>query len=439
MNQLLFIETFVLGSATIAAIYHLVLFIQQRDKFLMFYSIYLFTLATYIAFKLLSDNYDPFKPTINIYHYILEEVIQVSMVTVYVLFAAQTLEVVNSKSIVRTLMYAFFILSFVSIGIHISSALIYGPGMKSITEYVISRGALVSIATIALLFAWRIRTSTFQRTIIIGSLVYDSSGLLSIISFATNDDVLGLNGVEPYLVGCLLDIIIFSSALGYRLKTIADQKNELLKKESETQISIENTRSRIALNLHDDVGSILSSMSIYSAAARQAYLSGHYDRSNELIEKIGVNARETLTTMSDIVWTLNPVNDGGIKLFDKLQDFASSLFGSMQVDFDFKIDEHLLEKPLDMKVRQNVYLIYKEIINNCAKHSDATKVNVTINYDSKLMVLTIKDNGKGFDVYQMKHGNGLESIKSRARELGGILALSSNENGTNAILSIPLD
>ena len=269
MNQLLFIETFVLGASTIAAIYHLVLYIQQRDKFLLYYSIYLFSLASYITFKLASDNYDPFLPTDNVWYYILEEVLQVSMVTVYVMFAAQTLEVVNQKSIVRTLMYSFFILSFLSITFHIYGAITNGPGVKSHEEYAMSRISLVGIATLALLFAWRIRTTIFQRTIIIGSLVYDSSGLLSIISFVKQTSIIGLNGVEPYLAGCLLDIIIFSSALGYRLKTIAVQKNELLKKETEARLNIENTRMRIAINLHDDVGSVLSSLSIYSEAAKK--------------------------------------------------------------------------------------------------------------------------------------------------------------------------
>ncbi|HNR21121.1 MAG TPA: 7TM diverse intracellular signaling domain-containing protein, partial [Bacteroidia bacterium] len=230
MNQLLFIETFVLGASTIAAIYHLVLYIQQRDKFLMYYSVYLFTLASYILFKILSNNYDPFKPTDNIVYYILEEVIQVTMVAVYVLFAAQTLEVVNEKSRVRSLMYCFFGLAFLSIAYHIYDAIANGTNVKSIQSYAIGRISLVGVATIALLFAWRIRTTIFQRTIIIGSLVYDTSGLLSIISFAKQGPVFGLTGVEPYLAGCLVDIIIFSSALGYRLKIIAEQKNDLLKK-----------------------------------------------------------------------------------------------------------------------------------------------------------------------------------------------------------------
>ncbi|MBK6643168.1 MAG: hypothetical protein IPG39_18995 [Bacteroidetes bacterium] len=76
----------------------------------------------------------------------------------------------------------------------------------------------------------------------------------------------------------MVDIIIFSSALGYRLKTIADQKNELLKKEIDARLAIENTRMRIAIDLHDDVGSVLSSMSIYSEAAKKSIAENNVDK-----------------------------------------------------------------------------------------------------------------------------------------------------------------
>lgn len=430
MTQLLFIETFVLGAAVIAAIYHLVLFIQQRDKFLLYYSFYLFSLASYIGFKLGSNNYSPFLPTTNLWHYILEEVLQVTMVAVYVLFAAQTLEVVKKKSIVRTLMYCFFILSACSIIFHIAEALLLGPSAKSTIVYAISRISLVGIATIALLFAWRIRTTTFQRTIIIGSLVYDTSGLLSIISFTQETSILGLSGVEPYLAGCLLDIIIFSSALGYRLKTIADQKNELLIKEANARLAIENTRTQIAIDLHDDVGSILSSLSVYSEAAKISLRNNNFDQAIELLERIGRNARETMGTMSDIVWTINPINDNGRKLFDKMEDFAAPLLHSMSIEFKFEVSDALYEEDFTMPVRQHIYLIFKESINNCAKHSKATKVHVRFLKNNSKMIMTVSDNGKGFDTTKNQIGNGLLSMKQRIKEIGGILKIESGVYGT---------
>ncbi len=439
MNQLLFIETFVLGSATIAAIYHLVLFIQQRDKFLIYYSFYLFSLAIYISFKLASDNYSPFLPTTNLWYYILEEVLQVTMVAVYVLFAAQTLEVVDKKSMVRTLMYCFFALAAGSIVYHVYKAIAYGPGVQLTSEYAYSRISLVGIATIALLLAWRIRTTTFQRTIIIGSLVYDSSGLLSIISFTSESDIMGLSGVEPYLAGCLLDIIIFSSALGYRLKKIADEKNELLQKEIDSRLVIENTRNRIAINLHDDVGSVLSSMSVYSEAARQSLQDNNIPRVTDLINRIGVNARETMSTMSDIVWTINPQNDNGIRLFNKMEDFAAPLFDSMDVEFNYTVHKELHTIDFIMPVRQNLFLIFKEVINNCAKHSSATVVNANFQKSGNILTMEITDNGKGFDAGKINNGNGLKSMKRRAEELGGNFIINSGIHGSQVLLTIHLN
>lgn len=438
MSQLLFIETFVLGASTIAAIYHLVLYIQQRDKFLMYYSAYLFTLASYILFKLLSNNYNPFMPTDNLCYYILEEVIQVSMVAVYVLFAAQTLEVVNEKSIVRSLMFCFFGLAFLSIVYHIYDAIANGTNVKSIQFYAIGRISLVGVATIALLFAWRIRTTIFQRTIIIGSLVYDTAGLLSIISFAKQGPVFGLTGVEPYLAGCLVDIIIFSSALGYRLKIIAEQKNQLLKRETEARLTVEKTRMHIAINLHDDVGSVLSSMSVYGEAAQRAIAAGENVKAGLYIEKIGQNARETMTSMSDIVWAINPVNDNGEKLFNKMESFAASILESKQIEFAFSVEPSFLKEDFIITVRQNLLLIFKEGINNSIKHSGAKKVWADVIKLNNLLIMRITDNGKGIDEDKRGQGNGLRNIYTRAAELNGTANIRSNANGTLVEVKIPV-
>jgi len=427
----------VLGAAVIAAIYHLALFIQQRNKFLLYYSLYLFSLASYIAFKLFSNNYDPFEPTDNVWYYVLEELLQVMMVSVYVLFAAQTLEVMHSKNIVRNLMWAFFILSALSITYHIAGAIVNGAGVKSREMYAIFRTSLVGIATIALILVWRIRTTTFQRTIIIGSLVTDFSGLLSIISFVQQTDIMGLTGVEPYLVGCMLDIIIFSSALGFRLKTIADQKNELLKKESEARLAIEKTRTSIALNLHDDIGSVLSSMSIYSEAAKKSLLDNNPERAAALIEQIGENARETMSSMSDIVWTINPINDNGIRLCNRMEAFATSILSSLHIELEFKVEDSLREVDFLMPVRQNLYLLFKEVMNNCAKHSKASKVNVDFVVRNGMLAMTVRDNGQGIDVMYNGQGNGLRNVNLRAQDLGGTLRIEPLKPGTLAVLEFP--
>lgn len=418
-------------------------YLQQRDKLLFYYSIHLLSLATYIAFKLLSNNYNPFLPTDNIWYYVLEEVLQGAMVTAYIIFAAQTLEVAFHKNYIRTLIFIFFTFSVGFLGHHIYDAILNGPGVKSLEVYVISRFTLVGIATLALLLVWQIRRSTFHRTIIIGSFVYNFSWLVSIVSLSTQTNMLGLNGTELYLLGCLLDIIIFSSALGYRVKTMADEKNELVRKEAEARLAIEKTRTGIAMNLHDDIGSVLSSMSVYGEAAKRALKENNVGKADELIEKIGINARETMDNMSDIVWTINPVNDNGIKLFNKIEAFASSVLNAKEIELKFDVDNELYEKDFLMPVRQNVFFIFKEIITNCVKYSGATIVGVTFTLNSKNLLLLVCDNGKGFDTKNNQHknasgGNGLKNIQERASVLNGTIEIKSSANGTETKLEFPI-
>jgi len=261
---------------------------------------------------------------------------------------------------------------------------------------------------------------------------------MSIISFVTESDIMGLEGVEPYLIGCVLDIIIFSSALGYRLTKIADEKNELLLKEIDSRLAIENTRNRIAINLHDDIGSVLSSMSVYSEAARVSMIDKNLPRALDLVERIGINARETMSSMSHIVWTINPINDNGIKLFNKMEDFAAPLFHSMDVEFIWFVDEALHNAEFNMTVRQNLFLIFKEIINNCAKHSGAAVVNVSFIKSGNELIMEISDNGKGFDTEKKHEGNGVSSMRKRAADIDALFILSSGNDGSVATLSFLL-
>ncbi len=442
MNQLLFIETFVLGAATIAAIYHLVLFIQQREKFLLFYSIHLTTLATYISFKLITDNYNPFSQGSSFWHYIFDESLQGAMVTAYVIFAAITLDVAFNKSKVQFMMIAFFSFSALFYGYQIYNAFEFGPGVKSINDYMISRFSLVLIATWALLYAWRVRESMFYRIIIAGSLVYDLAWLLSIMSYSFQKSFMGLSGIELYLTGCVLDIVIFSSAIGYRIKSIADEKNDLIKKEAEARLAIEKTRMGIAMNLHDDVGSVLTSLSIYGEAAKIALLENNTDKTENLLDKIGVSARETMDNMSDIVWTINPVNDNGEKLFNKMEAFASSVLNAKEIVLKFEVDKELFESDFLMSVRQNLFLIFKESINNIAKHAAATEVIVSFYISNNLLKMDITDNGKGFDLSMVSKkitgGNGLKNMRERAATLNGKIDIRSFNNGTETKLEFPI-
>jgi signal transduction histidine kinase len=451
MNQLLFIETFVFGSATIAAVYHLVLFLQQRDKFLIWYSIYLFSLAAYIGFKLATDNYNPFEPSMNTQRYILEEILQISMVCIYTTFAAITLEVTTRDRYVMILWMLFLVVGALSISGHIIAAAQDGEVYTTRFNYGLSRFSIIIIATLALILVWQLRKTPFQRTIIIGSLVYDCSGFLSALSFVTDSSIFGLTGVEPYLVGCLADIVIFSSAFGYRIKKVAEEKNTLLRNALENQLALEKMRSGIASNLHDDVGSTLSSISIYSEAVKQSIQSGEKEKAIGLLNQLGQDARSTISSMSDIVWAINPRNDTFDKLIARMRSFASEICRAKSIQFNLQIEEDLLNLHWNMSIRNSIYLLYKEAINNSAKYAEATVISVKFRLIEGEAILEVSDNGIGFNsaLWSEKAtkneatdaalgGNGISNMYSRAGEMKAQLILNSKAGaGTQIILIIP--
>jgi signal transduction histidine kinase len=450
LNQLLFIETFVLGASAIAGTYHLMLFIQQREKYLLAYSIYLFSLASYIGFKLLSNNYNPYFPTAQAKFYFIEEFLQIGMVCIYASFAAITLNVTRKDKYVMALWILILSIGTISIAIHIHQ----GVGTETVQtpklRYAISRFSIIGLAALALILVWQTRKTTFQRTIIFGSFVYAFAGFMSALSFTVDGRFMGLAGVEPYLVGCLIDIIIFSSAFGYRIKQIALEKNQLLKAELDNQLAMSHMRSNIASNLHDDVGSTLSSISIYSEAVKNSILSKDENKALSMLKILGTEARETISNMSDIVWAINPRNDSIDRLIARMNAYAADVCKAKGTELVMDIQHLNALKECSMAFRNNLFLIFKECVNNSLKYSAASKIIIRVTLQNEKPVLIFEDNGRGFEyqdepiedyasdsLHDLKGGNGIPNMKARAHEIGAkLLIRSSIGEGTSLRLEL---
>ncbi len=211
-----------------------------------------------------------------------------------------------------------------------------------------------------------------------------------------------------------------------------------LRKQLEQKEAILRQRKSISADLHDDVGSTLSSISIYSEAIKNKLMHNETDKVMDLVNKIGENARETISNLSDIVWSINPINDSGEVIFNRMETFAFSLFSSKGIKLNFTSDKSLHAIHYSIEMKQNMFLIFKEAINNCAKYSQATLVQVDIRKNGKMMNLTISDDGVGFDTKSSSTGNGLRNMQERARELNGTIDIQSMEKGTKISLSLPL-
>ncbi|WP_234645170.1 ATP-binding protein [Dyadobacter sp. CY356] len=199
------------------------------------------------------------------------------------------------------------------------------------------------------------------------------------------------------------------------------------------KLRMQSVRNQIAADLHDEVGSNLNSIAIFVEILRKNAPANMLP----ILEKIIENSTESVTLMQDTVWTINPKNDNIYKLFDRMNSFASQLLAGKDIAFDFAVNADLKKVNFTMDQRKNVYLIYKEAINNIVKHAEATKVNVTIDWQKDTLEILIEDNGKGFDTSTKFEGNGLHNFKERALESDiNLIVESEKEKGTRIKMSV---
>jgi signal transduction histidine kinase len=147
--------------------------------------------------------------------------------------------------------------------------------------------------------------------------------------------------------------------------------------------------------------------------------------------------------MSDIVWAINPRRDRLSDLTQRMREFAGDIFTAREIEFSFRAPAGGLELRLDADVRRQLYLIFKEAVNNAARHSRCTHVEIEIELSEGRLLLRVRDDGRGFDpngdAATGRSGNGLESMRERARSLGGQIEIISRANlGTTVKLNLPI-
>ncbi|MBA2423161.1 MAG: ester cyclase [Chitinophagales bacterium] len=206
------------------------------------------------------------------------------------------------------------------------------------------------------------------------------------------------------------------------------------------QLAREQERTRIARDLHDNIGSTLGSISYYSEMAqqlaeeKQAHL-------KMLLQKIEESSHELVDDMSDIVWAINPFNDSFEKLLSRMRNYAADLLATRNIEFSFEIQNISETLRLSIEQRKNIFLIFKEAIYNAVKYACCSKINALIGQADHRVIVELHDNGKGFDVNQaiIYNGNGINNMKLRAAEIGAEIFIGSkNGKGTQIRLLAPV-
>jgi len=262
-----------------------------------------------------------------------------------------------------------------------------------------------------------------------------------------NDDVWNETGasigliVRPFfwqtvtfrICGGIATVLISGGIVWFSMRRRMQQKLERL----ESQRAVEQERARIAHDIHDDLGSHLTRITMLSESAR-----GELDtptRATADINQIYDTARDLTRAMDEIVWAVNPKHDTLESLASYLEKFAQDFLELAGIRCRLDVPVQFPEWPLMADVRHNVFLAFKEAVHNAVKHAEASEVRVSLVLKSTGFELSVVDNGRGFSFQPgAKRGNGLDNMVVRMRNLGGRCEIHSEPGqGTRVTFLVP--
>jgi signal transduction histidine kinase len=227
-----------------------------------------------------------------------------------------------------------------------------------------------------------------------------------------------LRGVQ---IGSVMEVTLLSLSLRDRYLALRTESDRV--------------RLRIAGDLHDDIGSGLTQISLYSELAGRA----SEREAREWMGKVGALARDLVDRMQDIVWAIKPDDGAWESLELRMKDYAASLLAPTELAFRMEGEEVHEGVELSPDERQHVLLLFKEALHNAVRHSEGTSVQVRWRLTRHELWLRICDDGRGFRASAPRRGHGLRGMERRARELGGTMTLTTApDEGTCIEFEVPL-
>ncbi|HEX5024906.1 MAG TPA: GAF domain-containing protein [Agriterribacter sp.] len=196
-------------------------------------------------------------------------------------------------------------------------------------------------------------------------------------------------------------------------------------------------RSKIARDLHDEIGSTLTSINILCKVAMQQGIES--EKLNDYLGKIKDNSARMMESMSDIVWAINPVNDSMDKVILHMKEFAAEMLEPAGINYYFNEEGAMDKAHLNLEQRKDIYLVFKEALNNAVKYSNASEIDILLQQKNDILKMIIMDNGNGFDTTAEHSGNGLKNMRTRSEQMKAHLTIDSKKcGGTSIILEAPI-
>ncbi len=245
------------------------------------------------------------------------------------------------------------------------------------------------------------------------------------------------------MVGFLTFVLVLAAVWITQLRRQVEQRTAQLQREirererAEHHRALEEERSRIARDLHDDLGSSLTEIGVLANTGQRANAAP--DGSAGLFDAIAGKARGSIAALDVIVWAVDPEDNSLQSLADYLSGFAGEYLSHSHVACRFKIPVAFPAVMLEGRIRHDLFLAVKETLNNVVRHAQATEVEFRIVVSKEDLEIVIADNGRGFDTAALQDGNGLKNLRGRMAKLGGAFSVESRSGGgTTVQIRLPL-
>ncbi len=439
-----------LGACMLATAYHAVLYFYYRDKLLLQYVAYLGCMCIFIFIRsdfsyLLLGNTLAEKIIFN-----LNEGLQVIYFTLYINFCAHAVNVpANKKSFVYK---GWLLLSIVLIAYALVVIVLHSNGIGlPFAFFLVIRIFIFAMSFVLLWRCFRMKVSPFQRWILSGCIYFFICGLMSFVANGVSDERIIFDPLAWLQIGNFGEILFFSSAMGYRLKKVNDERQAAITQANEEkarvqQLLFEKTktiletkleeRNRISRDMHDDLGSGITKIAILSEVAKTQLT--ETDKVKVQLENISTTAREMVDNLQDIVWMLNPKNDTLESLAAYIREYALKFFEPFENTVLCNYPDEIPLIKLTEEQRRNIFLVLKECFNNVAKHAWCNTITLNLTKQDNKINFIITDDGKGFDVNNTRlFGNGIQNIKNRMEQVAGNYSITSQPGkGTKTAISI---
>ncbi len=245
------------------------------------------------------------------------------------------------------------------------------------------------------------------------------------------------------VVGLLLVVLMFSVAWITQLRRLVEQRTAQLHRETrerervERARALEAERSRIARDLHDDLGSSLTEIGVLASAGQRS--PSDTNTYPTLFRNIAGKARSLIAALDVIVWAVDPEDNSLQSVADYLSGFAGEYLSASGTACRFKIPVTFPDVTLNGRLRHGLLMAVKETLNNIVRHSDATEVVFSMGVVGDDLEILITDNGKGFDPALVRDGHGLKNLPARLEKIGGMCSVDSRVGGgTTVAIRFPL-